>query len=265
MEYTNIIKLGGSIITDKQSGQPILRTRRIRQLAGEIAQARKKQPALRLVLLHGAGSFGHPLAHRYRLCGRPLSSDTFVAMGRTINSTRTLGTYLSRELLKADIPVVPLQTSSCVRMRLGRVCIADMSMIEEILKHGGVPLLGGDVVLSDREESAIVSADALVVELARRLDRPRLFFASDVAGVYATFPPRGREHPLERLDRATIQNILATSASHGTRTDVTGAMHGKLQALLALRGVSAFIFNGNSRGSMLAALAGEPMGTAVVL
>src|SRR5207237_1301346 len=56
-----LVKLGGSVVTEKDK----LRTARrpaIRRLAGELAAVR--QP---LLVVHGAGSFGHILASRHRL------------------------------------------------------------------------------------------------------------------------------------------------------------------------------------------------------
>src|SRR2546426_12448298 len=56
-----LVKLGGSVLTDKTR----LRTARraaIRRLASELAAVRQS-----LVVVHGAGSFGHILAHRHTL------------------------------------------------------------------------------------------------------------------------------------------------------------------------------------------------------
>ena len=57
-----VLKLGGSVITDK-AGDCTIRTDRIAACVGEIA----RRPGIKVVLVHGAGSCGHPQAHRHRL------------------------------------------------------------------------------------------------------------------------------------------------------------------------------------------------------
>jgi len=59
-------KLGGSIITDKRHTSTA-RPDVIERLAREIAQAVKDRPALRLLLGHGSGSFGHVVAKKYHV------------------------------------------------------------------------------------------------------------------------------------------------------------------------------------------------------
>ena len=60
-----LLKLGGSVITDKT--QPFTaRTDVIERLAREIKNALDERgDDLQLIIGHGAGSFGHPLAEKY--------------------------------------------------------------------------------------------------------------------------------------------------------------------------------------------------------
>ncbi len=265
MGNISVVKLGGSVVTDKKRGQPTLRTLRSKEIAREIARVRSKKRNLQLILLYGAGSFGHPLAHRYRLLNQSLSRRTLMGVGYTISAMRELGTRLSALFLDAGIPVVPLQTSSFTYVRRGRLRFTDLSILETILKKGGVPLLGGDVVFSDRKRTAIASADRLAVALAKKFKNARLFFATDTDGVYATFPPRKGGRPLTKLNRTAIKAFLKTQLLKTMRTDVTGAMPGKLNALLAVRDTTAMIFNGNTRGAFVDVLSGKKRGTRVVL
>ena len=265
MAHTFIVKLGGSIITDKAGGRAVLRVARIKEMAREIAMARARGRAPRLIILHGAGSFGHPIVHRYGLLDRPLSRDILMGVGYTVSAMRELGTRLATLFLDAGIPVVPLQTSSFARVRKGRLHFTDLSVIETVLKNGGVPLLGGDIVFSDKGRTVIASADGLAVALAKKFKNTQLFFATDTDGVYATFPPSKGELPLRRLDRAAVKKLLKTQRSKNTPTDTTGAMPGKLRALLDARGTTAQIFNGNTRGALAAVLSGEKRGTQVIL
>ncbi|OGG71844.1 hypothetical protein A3E65_02815 [Candidatus Kaiserbacteria bacterium RIFCSPHIGHO2_12_FULL_56_13] len=96
MKGPMIIKLGGSIITEKKSGKPVARVREIKRLAREIAKAHRGRP---LILLYGGGSFGHPLARQYRLSGRALSRGAFFGLGKTSAAMRVLGEVLAGALM----------------------------------------------------------------------------------------------------------------------------------------------------------------------
>ncbi|MFQ6130038.1 MAG: kinase, partial [Candidatus Hadarchaeaceae archaeon] len=56
-----IVKFGGSVITDKRRRFAVKQAT-LRRLARELAAA--KGP---LVLVHGGGSFGHPMASKYKI------------------------------------------------------------------------------------------------------------------------------------------------------------------------------------------------------
>jgi isopentenyl phosphate kinase len=265
VEELHIIKLGGSIITEKKASRPVLRVRRIKEIAREIKRARSKDKNTPLIILYGGGSFGHPLAHRYQLLDRSLSRDAFMGVGYTVSAVRELGTRLATLLLDAGVPVMPLQTSSFAQVKKGQLRFTDLSIVELILKNGGVPLFGGDVVVSDTGRTAIASADALAVALTGKRKKSRLLFATDTDGVYASFPPHKHQQPLAELDRVALKKFLKTQSSQVTRRDVTGAMLGKLRALLAARDTTALIFNGNTRGIFAEVLSGKQRGSRIIL
>src|SRR5690242_18399189 len=58
-----LIKLGGSLITDKHVEKSFRRDV-VKRLADEIAAARAENPNLKLLIGHGSGSFGHFAAKR---------------------------------------------------------------------------------------------------------------------------------------------------------------------------------------------------------
>ena len=262
-----IVKLGGSVITVKQSGKPKLRTRTIIRLAKEIAEWRSTvihREGARMILLYGGGSFGHPLAHRYHLQNRVLNAKTLAGAGRTIAAMRELGNRLSSIFLDAGIPVVPLQTSSFVRKVNGRIVLQNLILLETILKHGGVPFLGGDVVFADSRRTVIASADELAAVLGSLFHVRKVLFATNVDGVYKRFPPRTGERPLQKIDRGGLRGATASRGGNNAH-DVTGAMVGKLKALLPLRNCEALIFNALRSGVLNSVLRGEYRGTTVVL
>ena len=57
-----ILKLGGSVITDKAADQGIVREADLLRIAKEVSEYRGK-----MIVVHGAGSFGHTYAKKYGL------------------------------------------------------------------------------------------------------------------------------------------------------------------------------------------------------
>ncbi len=68
-----ILKLGGSVITRKDSLTPTLDSNNLTRIAREISNSSHHK----LIVVHGAGSFGHPYAKEY-------------AIGSEIKSTQEL-------------------------------------------------------------------------------------------------------------------------------------------------------------------------------
>ena len=264
MTHLVIVKLGGSILTEKHYRRPVVRKRLIRKIASALKRVRISHPNFSFILLYGGGSFGHPLAQRYRLMNASLTRRALVGFGHTTIAMRELGNRLTRILLAVGLPVVPLQTSTFVEQRGSRLHFASFAVIETILRHRGIPLLGGDIVIADRTRIVVASADALAVALVAHFPNSKLLFATDVAGVYAIFPPPRGGQPLAHISRRELA-VLTQPATTTTKRDVTGGMIGKLKALSALRGVSVVIFNGRIVKNFGAAIAGKEIGTVIRL
>ena len=58
-----ILKLGGSVITRKDSSTPTLDSSNLTRIAREISNSSYHK----LIVVHGAGSFGHPYAKEYAI------------------------------------------------------------------------------------------------------------------------------------------------------------------------------------------------------
>jgi len=263
MSETILLKLGGSIITAKHTGQAKLQKHTVLRIAKEISVFRKKNPHRKLIILHGSGSFSHPLSYQYRLMDEPTITSQLMGMAKTMHATRKLTSLLTDVFLEMKIPVIPLQTSALCKKQKGRIVFGDIQAIQAILKHGGIPLFGGDVVVSDNRNVGIASADALMVTLAHHIPHTRLLFATDVDGVYEKFPPSLNATPISKLTRAQIQKLVLKSKEKIHSKDVTGGMIGKLKTLLSLKGRTAVIFNGRTPNLLFGALQGDACGTTV--
>ena len=113
-----LIKLGGSLITDKAAPDSA-RPEMLRRLAQEIADASAGMPE-RIVLGHGAGSFGHVAAARHGLGHGPIDPGRLHGVSATQERTARLHLMVVESLLTAGAAPFSLAPSSFVCASAGR-------------------------------------------------------------------------------------------------------------------------------------------------
>jgi isopentenyl phosphate kinase len=231
--YT-FVKLGGSVITDK-SGREAADLPLIARLAAEIAQARAARPALRLILGHGSGSFGHPYAARYGVHRGVPPGGSYEGLARTAAAALRLNRIVVDALLDAGVPALALQPSASLWSAGGLITDWDTAHIGHALDHGLVPVVHGDVAFDSEQGSAIVSTEALLAHLALATAlRPGRVVLVGEDAVYTADPradPRAERVPL--ITAANLDAALGGAAgSHAV--DVTGGMRSKLELMWRL-------------------------------
>ena len=233
-----VLKLGGSVITDK-SGNCAIDHARLREIAAELAAQRETA----LVLVHGAGSCGHPEARRYRI-NDGLAGDNVPGVYETHTAVSSLNTAVVDALRDAGVEAIGIHPLDLGLAENGRLVSFETRHIAEMSEHGIVPVLHGDVVMDRLRGSCIVSGDQLVTRLAAALGSRRVGLATDVPGVLAN----GSVVP--RIDRSTVESLDVGGSGN---TDVTGGMRGKLAELLALAdaGIDSHIFHVSKIGRFL--------------
>ena len=251
-----LVKLGGSLITDKR------RPGRAR-LAGEIAAA--KNLAGRLIVGHGSGSFGHPAAARHEVHRGVREAAQLLGVARTQARAATLHRLVVEALLDAGAAPFSLAPSSYMTASAGRPVGLSIAPLLHALDRGLLPVTYGDVVLDRRQGATICSTEtvfhALVKALRRRgFEVERVLWLGETEGVYDADGAL-----VEEITGANLGRVLAaTGAAAGT--DVTGGMRHRLEttAALARAGVDSWILDGLVPGALARALAGgEVAGTRV--
>ena len=261
---TIILKLGGSVLTEKMSGKPQLKKAVVRQLAKELKQFVKYSPQTKIILLHGAGSFGHPLVYRYKLLEQPLTAPKLLGCVKTICSMRHMGNLLINYFQFANLPVLPIQTSAVLTEKNNTMALSNLRQLWQMLNTGFIPMLGGDVGFTEKKQAVVISADKLAVMLAKAFPNSKIIFATDVDGVFEKFPPPNNAQPFSVLYSKKIKNILKKMNEQKNGYDTTGSMAGKLRALLSLRKKEVIIFNGLKQGNLTKALTGQQVGTRLI-
>ncbi len=248
-----VVKLGGSLITRKREVEK-LRPKILARLAEEIAGCR----GVPVVLLHGAGSFGHPSARRFRLAEAPSAGVNPAERSRGASivaaEVRRLHLAVLRELVRAGASPWSIPPPGVAHNREGQLAGLEVGPFVDALAQGMLPVSFGDVVPDERWGFSILSADTIAAALVPRLRPSRVVFATDVPGVLETARP-GRRPVVPEVTSA----LLGRLAPDPSAPDVTGGIRAKVAAMraIALAGADAALISGLPDGNVSRAIRGE--------
>ena len=233
-----ILKLGGSVITDKKADCSVNREQ-LALVATAIARARTSG----IIVIHGAGSCGHPEAKRYHLDTGAKAGET-EGIYVTHKAVSSLNDEVVSTLREKGVQAVGLHPLHVGIADNGRLVGFETRQVKTMLDLGMVPVIHGDVVMDLSRGACIVSGDQLVRYLAVDLHVRRVGLATDVPGVL----DGGSVVP--RISRGTVPELHIGNSTH---TDVTGGMKGKIDELLGLAdaGTGSDIFHVSRVGDFL--------------
>jgi isopentenyl phosphate kinase len=238
-----IVKLGGSVITDK-SRPFTARKSVLRRLAKELAAA--KRP---LVIVHGGGSFGHPLASKYEIAKGYKNKGQLMGFSHTRRAMEKLNAHVVEALQEAGLAAVAIQPSACAVVRGGRIVSIELQPVKKMLSLGLVPVLYGDAVVDHKKGMCILSGDQITARLAKELGASRVILGADVDGVYTSDPKSGGKAKLLKKITPATKGKLSLGGVRGVM-DVTGGMKNKVEELMALTkfGIECEIANATKPG-----------------
>lgn len=248
-----VVKLGGSVITRKREVERV-RPKVLARLAREVASTRDRP----IILLHGAGSFGHPGARRFGLARAPLPGESHGERirGAAIVATEVRRLHLAvlRELVRGGSSPASVPMATHARNREGKLVGLDSAPVAEALERGLLPVSFGDVVPDDAWGASILSADTIALSLASALPVGRVVFVSDVPGILEGLPVRRRAIVAE-VTESVLEGLRPTTAA----ADVTGGIRGKATAMRAIAraGADAVLISGLKDGELPRAIRGE--------
>ncbi len=263
MKNLVIMKIGGSVLTERN--RPFTpKKRNLRRIAKEIARAYDPEK-MKLVLIHGAGSFGHPIVKRSGIDKGIRNRKQLLDFAETNTWQNKWNAVVCEYLQREGLPAIPYQACSAI-MRSGDLFWMPVEAIRELLKVGMVPVLYGMAGVDMERGSSILSGDAILSWLAKEFLPTRIIHATDVDGVYTKDPKRYRRAKLIREIRLEEWGRIKKYLSGSKSVDVTGGMFNKVYRLLDLAklGITCEIINANRKGYVERALKGEEgLGTIV--
>lgn len=209
MKRATIVKLGGSVVTDKEVAFSY-REKAVLALGKAMVAS-----GLPIVVVHGGGSFGHTVAREYGLSSRKTSSSA-AGVSETRDAMFALDAKVCASLSAAGMHPYPFSPFTLLDKEGGP------SFLERLLSGGATPVTFGDVV-HDGKGFRILSGDTICVELAEMVGAARCVMAMDVDGV---LDDKGAV--IESLGELSEVKLLHS------RTDATGGISFKLAEALRM-------------------------------
>jgi len=222
-----LIKLGGSIITNKQ--KPLTANiAEIKQIASHLRKVKEQY-----VIVHGGGSFGHYWSVKYNMHTKP---DRYSIKGVSVvkNSMVELNKLVLQSFLQSNLNPYCLPPTDFIFGN--KPIIKKVKEIPKIANTGLIPISYGDVMWFGKNKFYILSGDKIMGMLTRIL-KPRLaIFVTNVDGVYSNIKTRKLIREIT-TERPTITDV---------KMDVTGGMSRKIKEDIDMSksGTNVFFVNG---------------------
>jgi len=253
-----ILKIGGSVITDK-SKECTFKKQVMDSLSKKIKKANTT-----LIIIHGAGSFGHIQAKKYKLNQGYSRKEQLQGFSITHEKVQSLNTMVLKSLQDNGIPAVSISPHSVVKLDDHKLFSMQYSVFDEYLKNKFIPVTFGDVVLDKKLSFSICSGDLLALALAKHFKPKKVIFVIDEDGIYSSNPKTDKNAKL--LKTLSFNQLKELSTSMDAHADVTGGMGGKIDTIrnISKIGVDTVLLNGNKPDRLYKVLVGEETKSTIV-
>lgn len=248
-----IVKLGGSVITEKSISKR-LRKDVLDRLCAQIARSGQK-----VIVIHGAGSFGHIMAKKCDLqngLDPKRGGEQASGVAQVQRDMRKLNLAVLDSLIKSGLRPVSIPPSAAVRCDNKKITELDHTVFEDYLEIGLTPVSFGDVVLDTERVFCVCSGDQIIEALCDRMKVAEVIFATDVDGVFTKAPGTKGSKLIPELTSRSNKDLHCSLTK---APDVTGGMDGKVRTSrrIAKKGIPVTILNGDSKDRLLRALKGQ--------
>jgi len=178
-----LLKLGGSLLTDKN--KPFsLRGEVLENCINQIIESNKL-----IVLIHGGGSFGHPIAKKYQISQGLNDSikDQIIGLSKTHEAMNKFNSIIINKILDKGNSAISVQPSSIFVQDFNEIIFKSIDPIEKMLDLGIMPVLYGDIILSWDSSFTILSGDQIILKLCEKIQKykiSKVIFAIEEDGIY---------------------------------------------------------------------------------
>jgi len=141
-----------------------------------------------MILVHGAGSYGHFEAKKYKLMNGLYSDESTQGMVLCRAAVSILHQHVLAKLMEYRIPIISVSPNGMLTSSDGvisrRALKPFIVHIKRMIKHGFVPLIHGDIIFDEKRGCHILSGDAILETLCSVFAPQRAVFWSNIDGVY---------------------------------------------------------------------------------
>ncbi|MDR0309532.1 MAG: isopentenyl phosphate kinase family protein [Candidatus Methanoplasma sp.] len=245
-----LIKLGGSVITDKTQYRTFNRDV-VSRLCKEI-----RDSGAGAIIVHGGGSFGHVVSKEYSLQNGLIDFRQIPAVARVQYDMRELNLMVINELLNAGMPAISVPPGSCFMMDDGKLIVDDPKVLLSASHLGIMPVMFGDVVFDRSKGFGICSGDQIMEVLCTIYNPKKVVFVSDVDGLYEKDP---KTNPDAKLLTELTSELLSSVSGESGIDDVTGGVRAKMEAMLRITTPEreCVLVNGSVPGRLYSLLKGD--------
>jgi len=223
-----LIKLGGSVITHKES--PMTMNKKAIDLIFKSFLSAK----VPIIVVHGGGSFGHYWSVKYDMHSKP---NRYPSEGIAVvhESMISLNHKIVKSMIKFKLN--PYSVSPFSFISNNKPLAKKIIELAAMTKDKIIPVTYGDIVHRTNHKYSILSGDELMTMLSYVLRPKKVVFAVNVDGIYQD--PRTKEliNTVEEKSLIKFSNV---------NFDVTGGMKRKVREALkiSLAGIDVHFVNG---------------------
>ena len=247
-----IIKLGGSVITDKSSTKGAFKQNIMDGLAASIQKSNQQ-----VIIIHGAGSYGHVLAKDYHLNNGFSTENQIMGFSLTQAKVQELNTLVLKSLQKKGIAAVSIPPHSIMTLKNHEKDLFQSEIFFDYIQKGFTPVTFGDVVLDSEIGFSICSGDLLVELLVELFHPEKVIFAIDEDGLYTSNPKKDPD--AQFINTISLNELSDLTTRIDDHADVTKGMEGKLQTIksIACYNIDSILLNGNKPDRLYDMLVGN--------
>jgi len=257
-----ILKLGGGLLTDKN--KPFsLREDVINRAIQQIVDSGEK-----IILIHGGGSFGHPLAKQYEILDGLNASvkNQVLGLAETHEAMNRFNTIIIKKFIEKKFPAISIQTSNIFIKNARNILTQSIESIETCLNLDILPVLYGDIIFDINNSFSIISGDDIILELCKYIKNfqiSKVIFCMENNGLYAKI----NNNDVKLISEIDVDDLKDISlADMGQKIDVTGGFKGKMgkiEEICKLK-IPVQLINGLNENSIFKALTNqEVIGTRI--
>lgn len=249
-----LLKLGGGLLTDKN--EPF--SKRLGVIKSAVEQIINAN--VKIILIHGGGSYGHPLAKKYNVSTGidKAIPNQLLGVAQTHHSMINFNSYLVDQFLESQFPVLSIQSSAIFINKANEVFLESIDVIETALNLNIIPILYGDIILDNSGSFSILSGDEIILKLCESLENynvSKVVFAMESDGLYISDGLKGNKNKLlTDCDYRDLDDLIL--ADLGQKIDITGGIMSKLiqiKKIIKLK-IPVQLINGLTEGNIYKSL-----------